>query len=325
MLRNSFLKETLKDGKNTEYKYAAEDENYMLQINRPITEKTIMDIPSSKIDQFVDKILTDKKISSVLFSSVANKEISNFEKSNKKLIKKFEKKKVITENNPADIVINRKKVEMLQEIKLDINHYKKCQMDQLNEKKKLNIDYRKYFKSEKNKEKKDEIFMLNKIRINRFENIFRSLTDKILESLDNGKRKGTIFGNISFELQNIKLPEVKLDLHNVFSRLFFNEVLLSPKKGQNFSGNNNFNENNPLSPKKNNNNPEQNFIVRNVIEAANGKEFTIKITDDIYAKCFSKHSGGPKIDYHKVLFLFYFFFRNLQKRKMKGNLASRIL
>ena len=32
MLRNSFIKETLKEGKNNEYKYADEDENYMLHI-----------------------------------------------------------------------------------------------------------------------------------------------------------------------------------------------------------------------------------------------------------------------------------------------------
>ena len=119
MLRNSFLKETLKEGKNNEnkYAYADEDENYMLHINRPMTERSIADIPASKIDQFVDGILTDKKVSNVLFSSAATKEINILKKSNEKmnLLRKFDKKKTSMENNPTDIVNNRKKKEMIEE------------------------------------------------------------------------------------------------------------------------------------------------------------------------------------------------------------------
>jgi hypothetical protein len=311
MLRNSFLIETFKDGKNKEYKYADEDENYMVNINRPITEKALADLPSSKMDKLIDKILTDRKISNVLYNSVAIKEINNIKKSNQKLIqltKKPEKKRIITENNPSDIVNNRKKKEMIEEIKQEVKQNKKYQVDQLNMQKKLNEDYRKFFQKEKNKEFEIEKIALNKIRLDRFEIIFKSLTDKILESLDNGKRKGCIFNNINFELSDIKLPEIKLDMHNVFSRLFHNEVLLSPKKGQNFTENNNLNNLEIISPNKNNNNSENNFVVKNVIESANGKEFTIKITDEIFAKCFSKYSGGPKIDYHKVNnFIFLFF------------------
>jgi len=35
--------------------------------------------------------------------------------------------------------------------------------------------------------------------------------------------------------------------------------------------------------------------VKNVIESSSGKEFTLKITDDLIMKCFAKHSGGPKM------------------------------
>ena len=42
------------------------------------------------------------------------------------------------------------------------------------------------------------------------------------------------------------------------------------------------------------------FKVKNVLKSTNGKEFTIKITDNIIRKCFNKYSGGPEvIDYLK--------------------------
>ncbi len=48
MLRNSFLKSLLNEGKNSnDYKYANEDENYILKINRPLSEKSIVDLPSN--------------------------------------------------------------------------------------------------------------------------------------------------------------------------------------------------------------------------------------------------------------------------------------
>lgn len=305
MLRNSFLKSIINEGKQTnEYKYANEDENYMLSVNRPLSEKSIMDLPSSKLDAFVDRILTNKSVSEVLYSSTAISEINMLKKANEKMINsKLEPKKSIVENNPNDIVINRKKKEMIEDIKLDIHHYKHNQILDLKEKRKLNLDYRKFFEMQRQKENKDQILYMNEVRIKRFEKIFCSIKQKLQEKIKSGKRQGFIFDSIPFELKEVKLPEICLNLHDVFSRLFHNEVLLDPKKAKNYDlseKNSNLDPN--ASPKKNKNNKnEHNFVVRNVIEAANGKEFTIKITDEIFAKCFSKHSGGPEVNFHKVI------------------------
>lgn len=305
MLRNSFIKSIISEGKNTkEYKYANEDENYMLLVNRPLSEKSIMDLPSNMLDTFVDRILTNKSVSEVLYSSTATSEINMLKKANEKMINsKLQTNKKIVEQNPNDIVINRKKKEMIEDIKLDIQHYKQNQILGLKEKKKLNVDYRKYFEMQRVKEKNDYILHMNKVRIERFEKIFASIKEKLQEKIKCGKRQGFIFHTIPFELKEVKLPEICLNLHDVFSRLFHNEVLLDPKKAKNYDLSDKSSNLDPnVSPKKNkNNNNEHNFIVRNVIESANGKEFTIKITDEIFAKCFSKHSGGPEINFHKVL------------------------
>ena len=50
------------------------------------------------------------------------------------------------------------------------------------------------------------------------------------------------------------------------------------------------------------------FKLKNVLKSTNGKEFTIKITDDIIRKCFAKYSGGPDvISYLKEQFKYHQF------------------
>jgi hypothetical protein len=306
MLRNSFLKSLLNEGKNSnDYKYANEDENYMLNINRPLSEKSIMDLPSNKLDIFVDQILSNKSVSQILYSSTANSEINILKKTNEKMINSKKKiKQKIQENNPNDIVINRKKKEMIEEIKHEIEAYKQNQINDLKQKKSLNSEYRKLFNELRLKEKNEYILNMNRIRIESFDKVFMSIKNKLQEQIKTGCRKGIIFDTVSFEMKNISLPEISLNLHDVFSRLFHNEVLLNPKKGKNYDineKNSSIDANN--SPKKNKNN-HVNFVVKNVIESANGKEFTIKITDETFIKCFYKHSGGPGSIYHKVKYLF---------------------
>jgi len=268
-----------------------------------------MDLPSSQLDTFIDRILNNKSVSEVLFSSTATSEINKLKKDNEKMINsKLEQKKQVIENNPNDIVINRKKKEMIEDIKLDIHHYKQNQILDLKEKRKLNIDYRKFFEMQKQNENNDKILYMNEVRINRFEKIFSSIKEKLQEKIKYGKRQGFIFETIPFELKEVKLPDICLNLHEVFSRLFHNEVLLDPKKAKNYDlseKNSNLDPNAPPKKNKNSNNNELNFVVRNVIEAANGKEFTIKITDEIFAKCFSKHSGGIQVNFHKVTYVFF--------------------
>ena len=126
----------------------------------------------------------------------------------------------------------------------------------------------------------------------------------------------------------ISFPKVKLDINNVYSRLYHNAVI--PIKKQNSkrvikNNNNNINNNNNNKNKKRhsiqlnlnishdnsendiNDNNEFNsqkhynnkikFKLKSALKDMNnnGKEFTIKIDKNVYNNCFSKYSGGPEI------------------------------
>ena len=101
--------------------------------------------------------------------------------------------------------------------------------------------------------------------------------------------------NLNTNNQNINLPHVRLNIKDVFNRLYHNVVLLSPSKSLKV-------KKRPISCKNSNpystlnNNNAQNkitFNLQKVIKSTSGKEFTFKITDDIIQKCFIKYSGGP--------------------------------
>ena len=110
------------------------------------------------------------------------------------------------------------------------------------------------------------------------------------------------FSNLGIDnnkLNKSLLPHVKLDLKDVYSRLYHNAVLLSPSSSVK-------NQRRPQSCKNKNSlsydfvnsptyNPKIVFKLKKVIKSTSGKEFTFKITKDIIRRCFVKYSGGPPI------------------------------
>ena len=136
----------------------------------------------------------------------------------------------------------------------------------------------------------------NSIRIRK---TFRSLssetneTEGIIRYYSN-----SLFLNYKNKNSRMNLPNVKLNIKNVFNRLYHNVVLLSPSS-------NTKNKKRPLSCKNirpyssinadNNNNRKIHFNLKKVIKSTSGKEFTFKITNDIIQKCFIKYSGGPSV------------------------------
>jgi hypothetical protein len=101
------------------------------------------------------------------------------------------------------------------------------------------------------------------------------------------------------KLNNSLLPHVKLDVKDVYSRLYHNAVLLSPSSSVK-------NQRRPQSCKNKSSlsydfansptyNPKIIFKLKKVIKSTSGKEFTFKITPDIIRRCFINYSGGPSI------------------------------
>ena len=98
--------------------------------------------------------------------------------------------------------------------------------------------------------------------------------------------------------KNLNLPNVKLNIKDVFNRLYHNVVLLSPSstlknKKRPLSCKNNVGYSNLNENQINNN--KITFHLKKVIKSTSGKEFTFKITKDIIQKCFIKYSGGPEV------------------------------
>jgi ankyrin repeat protein len=42
-------------------------------------------------------------------------------------------------------------------------------------------------------------------------------------------------------------------------------------------------------------NPKIKLNLKNALKSNNGKEFTTKVTDEVFKKCFDKYSGGPEV------------------------------
>jgi hypothetical protein len=62
-------------------RFLKEDEEYILNETRPIKESSIERLDNKKLDKFIENVLTDKDLTSILFSSNAKIEIKSYLKS----------------------------------------------------------------------------------------------------------------------------------------------------------------------------------------------------------------------------------------------------
>ena len=98
-----------------------------------------------------------------------------------------------------------------------------------------------------------------------------------------------------------KLNNIKLNIKNVYSRLYHNSVFLREREDNNKSLNySNVSNNNSFNESENQNyyKKEKKFRKNKIIKNSQGKEFTIKITPEIKRKCFFNYSGGPIKNYN---------------------------
>ena len=139
---------------------------------------------------------------------------------------------------------------------------------------------------------------------------FRRAYNKIKEKLDHNKTQSPEIKTVETENnQNdaINLPEIKLNIGNVYSRLYNNAVLITPlstrikKLNEKKKKVTKLKLKRPLTQQKigkNNSkvppNPKINLTLKNALNSNNGKEFTINVTEQNINKCFTKYSGGPE-------------------------------
>lgn len=338
MIRNEYLnKFREKDKFDAEIRYAQDDDNYLLKSYRPLSEKALEKVNQNKLETFVDDLLDNKKLSQLLFSSNAKSEIRLMQKSNEFMLRNGIKKKVVKiKNTPNDIVVNRKKKEMIAYISGETDVFKENRNDYWKMLTDRNNEFNSYIKSERKLEQKGLIESYNKNRVDRFKLIYNNIKEKLKNFYENDCkfRDKPIFDNEYIQVKEVDLPHIELNMEDVFSRLYHNAVFIQPKTrkaGSTLNSNSLLNKKvlNSLTSSESNkdiindninkkvilkgNAGNQKLNVKNVIESANGKEFTIKVTDEILMKCFTKHSGGPgMISNGKVsliLSLYYLYFK----------------
>ena len=352
MLRQKDIIKYKAKSKKDQILFLRKDAEYYLKNNRPIKNNIIKSLNNKKMGEFIEDILKNKKISSLLFTSNSKYEIRTYLKMKQKF---FTKKNVKPKSrkNEDNLTKKRTKKEIYLKMKNEIHSFKKDRqklrnsMDAMNHKKieefKKELDILKndenkdikrnringfiraystikskfdFNLNQSNKKNKNNSFILspnyNIKNKNRKNNKKKSLSNETTESAKN-------FGHFSRSIIyspnnnyndsqkiNLDLPHVKLDIKDVYNRLYHNVVLLSPsstdKLKKPMSSNSNIKKRNnnfykhytPFSSSNANRN-KINFNLKKVVKSTSGKEFTLKITKDIIKKAFIQYSGGPTV------------------------------
>ena len=295
-------------------RFIKEDDEYLLKEMRPVKDTSIKRLPKKKLDKFIDDILTNIKFTKILYASNSQVEIKKYYKTKQSLEKNEKKKKKIIKekNETSSIVKKRSRREAYIQIRLEVDNYKRNRSDYKNTLEKKNNETYYTLKKEMNNDKNSYFNTIKQNRIKGFRKSFDKLREK-LKSLkgnslieENTKETETLNDPFYTEDSKIDLPKIKLNINNVFSRLYHNVVLLQNDKNiiphkrnnsaqilhkNNTTNNINVNNNNHHIPP----NPKIKYKLKNVLKSTNGKEFTIKITDEVIKKCFAKYSGGPSV------------------------------
>ncbi len=322
MLRNSYINKYKEKSKyDPDDKFLKEDEEYLLKNIRPLPERTIRNLPQRKLNQFVEDVMTNQKVTYVLYSTNAKNEIHKYIKSKEVLEKNSTKSKVKkSKNEPSDIVKRRIRREAFGQIKQAVDEFQAAKKQKKEEltaknnilyyslKKEMASERNRYFEPAKQNRIKEFTKSFNDIK-----NKLNALKGREPKTTSETEETYTQIVNKPFytESSKVNLPEMKLDINNVYSRLYKNAVLLSDstveenKKKRIAKRNSIANKELPKTNSQNKNQQQQHqrntFRLKNVLKCTNGKEFTIKVTDEVYRKCLLAHSGGPKSNFEGLI------------------------
>lgn len=271
---------------NTKNKFFTHKTPLIIKHKDNITLKQVKKQTCSEIKQRIN-----------IFKKDREEMVKSMDNINKKRIKIFKKDLKLLENLNKEDINNNK-------IKGFIRSYNsiKKKYDIINNKQNL---YRNnsciLYNNNKNNKNRINLSKNKKIKINNNNRIIKSISEDTYESEIKSRKNN--FSKIKYELNNNNninksislLPNVKLDIKNVFSRLYNNAVLPEQKRPQSCKNKNR--NNNQLLDDTNiaSLNQKINFKLKKVIKSTSGKEFTFKITPDIIRRCFINYSGGPSI------------------------------
>ena len=251
------------------------------------------------MNQFIEDVLTDKKLTSVLYASNAKIEIKTYLETKKNFFCKKDEieKKLKEKNEPSSVVKRRSRKEAYMQMRKEIDEFKE---NKRKYKRSLTLSNNKKIKTireEVEKSKKEYFDDLKTNYIKGFKRSYTTLKSKLsyMKLMNTNTEIENIdmryLTTLSGRKPTIHFPDPKLNMKNVYSRLYSNEVLPSTTK-------NVLLKQRPFSSlnKTTSENMKKKYIkfrLKNALTSNNGKEFTIKITRNILNKCYYKYSGGP--------------------------------
>ena len=328
MIKNEYLQNYLTDRKNIsefDKEMYAHDENRLINLQRPLSQRGIIKLPNKIFKKFMVDIINNKEVNELLYSGNAKKELSFNDKQAKFVAKstRFSYKRnsfSSTARNSQNLFFKKKKAEMYEIIKKNILESKKRKAE-----KKIKLEKKNRFfelKNERENKKQEELLFKreNEIKIEGYKRAVEKCLDK------------------SCSNSNFKIPDISLNINNVFSRLYKNAIL-DPvnittrkneiKKTETTNINNityrkickikiNSNLKDYLQKSENkkyfkryysfNNiggkNRFEKYKVKKILEGYDGKEFARKNNFNDVAKCIKQISGGPKSKrklYNKII------------------------
>ena len=351
MLRQGFMNKYKVKSKYDNERFQKEDEGYLLKLTRPVKDSSIKALTKEKMNKFMEDVLTNKKMTTILYDTNANIEI----KSSLKLIRNFRKQNERYKNNqkeqfePGSVVKRRSRKEAYVQMRTEIDNFESNK--EQHKKNLLFKNYRKYLEMKKDlaSSKNEYINYLRKNRINSFKRAYDRIKLKIDDNLGrtleteyspNESTNNKLLENYYLFRNNyidcshtINLPNIKCDINDVFSRLYHNKVLLTLNESNNskesknrkvISLNRHLHSNKKkkriyLSNRKSiQQNPKVKLNLKNVLKSNGGKEFTVKVTDEMLNKCLDKYSGGPET----IKFLKDEFSRNIKTDSNINNINT---
>ena len=324
MLRQGFMRKYRTKSRYDNERFQKEDEGYLLKLTRPVKNSSIKALSKEKLNKFIEDVLINRKMTRILYDSNAKIEI----RSSLKLIKNFmvrddKYSKIMQEKIESSVVKKRSRKEAYNQMRTEI--------DEFENKKKLYIrnllrnNFKKYLEMKK-EVKESQFDTINNLRRNRIDSFKRAYDNiKLKYDDNNGKTFETEFNEKTITLSDkklenyylfsnnfincshsVRIPKIKFNIKNVFSRLYNNKVLLTSKTEKNIKKTaksakfkiraKEKKPTNILSTRNIQTQPNTTkkiFRIKNVFKANGGKEFTIKVSKEMFKRCLDKYSGGP--------------------------------
>ena len=233
MLRQKYMKKYKEKSKYDDIRFLKEDDEYLLKEVRPVRDNAIKILPKKKLDIFIDDVLTDRNFTKILYASNAKAEIKKYNQVKKSLETKNEKNKNIKEKNePSSVVKKRSRREAYIQMRTEVDTFKKNRDDYKNYLEKKNNETYYILRREMNRDRNSYFDIIKENRIKGFRKSFDKIREK-LKTLkgniiidENTNETDLINDPFYTEDSKVDLPDIKLNINNVYSRLYHNEVLL---------------------------------------------------------------------------------------------------